>query len=79
MEPLTIPDLEDSVLSALKKRAALDGKSVEQEAAELIKLGLDVRQRNESLVERARRIAAMTPRDVEQTDSTTLIREDRDR
>lgn len=78
MDTLTITDLEDSTLESLRKRAEANGSSVEEEAASLIRLGL-VRAGSLTRRERAEVIAAMTPKGVEQTDSTLLIREDRDR
>ena len=78
MDTLTIADLEDSTIDALRKTADAHGRSPEEEAAMLIRSGLarsDVLSRRE----RADAIAAMTPKGVLQTDSTLLIREDRDR
>ena len=78
MDTLTIADLEESTIDALRKIADAHGRSPEEEAAMLIRSGLarsDVLSRRE----RADAIAAMTPKGVLQTDSTLLIREDRDR
>lgn len=78
MDTLTISDLEDSTLEALRRNAAEHGRTVEQEAAELIRQGLG-RSRILSRRERAEAISAMTPKGVRQTDSTLLVRKDRDR
>lgn len=78
MDTLTITDLEDSTVDSLRKVAAESGNTLEQAAAMMIRSGL---ARNEKLTrsERAAAIRAMTPKGVRQTDSTVLIREDRDR
>ena len=84
MGNLTIRNLDDAVIARLKARASAHHRSLEAELRELLSrasylspriddgIGLD------PLVE-ARRISAMTPKGVVQTDSTLLIREDRDR
>ena len=78
MDTLMITDLEESTVNSLRKSALANGRSPEEEAAMLIRLGL---ARSETLTrrERAEAIAAMTPAGVIQTDSTQLIRADRDR
>ena len=77
MDTLTITDLETSIVESLRRSADAHGRSVEEEAALLIKSGLS---RSDALTrrERAEAISAMTPKGVPQTDSTLLIREDRD-
>jgi plasmid stability protein len=79
MEALTIPDLDDSIFDALKQKAAEEGKTVEEEAVELIRQGLRTAHKSVSLRERAEAIASMTPKGVVQTDSAVLVREGRDR
>lgn len=79
MEPLTISTLDDFTLSILKERALREGKSLDREAADLIRQALDHGRDAETLIARARAISAMTPKGVAQTDSTLLVREDRDR
>jgi hypothetical protein len=78
MDTLTITDLEQSTVDSLRKVAAESGNTLEQAAAMMIRSGL---ARSHSLArwERAAAIRAMTPKGVKQTDSTLLIREDRDR
>jgi plasmid stability protein len=78
MDTLLIPDLENSTVEALRRAAEANGHTVEQEAAMLIRTGL-AHSGTLSRKERADAIAAMTPKGVVQTDSTLLIREDRDR
>ncbi|MCO6051143.1 hypothetical protein NGM99_15265 [Mesorhizobium sp. RP14(2022)] len=80
METLTIPDLDEQTFSSLQEQAQRDGKSVEQEAADLIRQGLRRKAWDPvALVAEAKRIQAMTPKGVKQTDSALLLREDRDR
>ena len=79
MESITISTLDDFTLSVLKQRAANEGKSPEQEAADLIRERLGRGRDAETLIARARTVSAMTPKGVKQTDSADLIREDRDR
>ncbi len=78
MDTLTITDLEKATVDSLRKVAAESGNTVEQAAAMMIRVGL-ARSGVLSRRERAEAIAAMTPEGVKQTDSTLLIREDRDR
>lgn len=78
MDTLNITDLEPTTMELLRKVAAEKGHTVEQEAAMMIRSGL-ARAETLSRRERADAIAAMTPKGVLQTDSTLLIREDRDR
>jgi plasmid stability protein len=74
---LTIRNLEDEVVGALKARAKRNNRSLEAEVREVLR---DVATGGspESLTDLADRIAALTP-DVRQTDSTELVRADRDR
>ena len=77
MDTLKITDLEDSTVEALRQVAEANGHTIEQEAAQLIRSGLAASPRL-TRRQRADAIAAMTPKGVKQTDSTALIREDRD-
>lgn len=79
MDTLTITTLDDFTLSVLRERAASEGKSLEQEAADLIRERLGQGRDVETLIARARAISAMTPPSARQTDSVELIREDRNR
>lgn len=78
MDTLTITDLETSTVNSLRKVAAEGGHTVEQAAAMMIRSGL-ARSGSLERWERAAAIRAMTPNDVKQTDSTLMIREDRER
>jgi hypothetical protein len=75
---LIITELGDSTVEALRKTAQANRRSIEEEAAMLIRIGL-ANSPAVSRLERADAIAAMTPKGVVQTDSTLLIRQDRDR
>lgn len=79
MTDLTIPNVDEATLRALRARARATGRSVEEEARELLSRGADANVDRAELLARADRIRAMTPADVPQTDSADLIREDRDR
>ncbi|MGH6899758.1 MAG: FitA-like ribbon-helix-helix domain-containing protein [Geminicoccaceae bacterium] len=77
MATLTIRNLEDDVVGALKARARRNHRSLEAEVRELLR-DVAVGGSPEFLRDLADRIAALTP-DVPQTDSTELVRADRGR
>jgi plasmid stability protein len=74
---LTVRNVEDEVVAALKARAKRNNRSLEAEVRVLLREAVDRGSRT-SLRELADRIAALTPK-VRQTDSTELVREDRTR
>jgi plasmid stability protein len=76
MANLTIRNLDDEVVAKLKAQAKAHHRSLEAELREILSATVG-RQAREDFLARADRIAAMTP-DVEQTDSTKIIREFRD-
>ena len=77
MASVTIRNLDDDVVAALKHQAREHNRSLEAELR--VVLTREVRgQTREDFLALADRIRAMTP-DVPQTDSAELIREDRDR
>lgn len=78
MANLSIRNVDDHVVERLKKKAKDNGRSLEAELRELLKQAAN-RKSPEELLAIADRISAMTPDDVEQTDSTKIIREFRDR
>ena len=78
MATLTIRNLDDQVVERLKHTAKQHGRSLEAEVRELLKQAAD-RKTPAELLAIADRIAAMTPKGVQQTDSTQIIREFRDR
>jgi plasmid stability protein len=76
MASVTIRNLDDDVVAKLKVRAKANNRSLEAELRQLLSNAVSSSS-PASFLELADRIAAMTP-DVSQTDSTRLIREDRD-
>jgi len=70
--------IEDSLRTRLEESARAHDRTLDEEVSVLLKKGLEIPER-ESLYDAARRIAAMTPKGVEQTDSVEMLREDRDR
>lgn len=79
MNAITIDKLSPQTLKSIEERARAHNKSIEDEAAAILEqatndaVRIDLRRR---IVDR---IAAMTPKGVVQTDSTLLIRQDRDK
>ncbi len=76
MAQVIVRNLDDGVVAALKRKAKLHGCSLEQELRDI--LSRAARPSAEERAALARRIRAMTPPGVAQTDSARLIREDRD-
>lgn len=76
MATLTIRNLDDEVVEKLKQRAKAHHRSLEAEVRVLL-IEAASRPSREEFFKQAERIRAMTP-NVPQTDSTELIREDRD-
>ena len=73
-------DLDRETLEALAQQAEAHGKSVDQEASDIVRERVGhIAKHDVDFVAWARRIRAMTPKGVPQTDSVQLIREDRDR
>lgn len=68
-------ELDDATIQAIEARAKESGKSVDGEAAELIRLGLQAVASRQTLIERARAFRESLP--PQSTDSLTLLREDR--
>jgi antitoxin FitA len=77
LSTLTVRNVEDDVVAALKARAKRNNRSLEAEVRALLRDAVDRGSRT-SLRELADQIAALTPK-VPQTDSTEMIREDRAR
>ena len=77
MANLTVRNLDDQVVERLKTRARDNQRSLEAEVRVLLTEATE-RPAASTFRALAEKIAAMTP-DVPQTDSTKLIREDRDR
>lgn len=71
--------IDDDVLEEVAAAARARGVSSESFAQQLLLEGLRGCKSKESLRHLMESIASMTPRNVEQTDSVELLREDRDR
>lgn len=78
MNAINIRIDDETLVSRLSRLADVHKRSVEAEALEIIRSALAEEVRFDRLAI-ADRIAAMTPKGRLQTDSTVLIREDRDR
>lgn len=80
MGEIVLREIDDGVTQRLAQLASDNGRSIEDQAKLLLTEAVDMRStmRNNRRA-MAERIAAMTPKGVKQTDSTILIREDRDR
>lgn len=70
--------VDDATMRQLEQDAQRHGRSISDEAAERLRASLPPLTKAE-IVAGFEAIAAMTPKGVKQTDSTLLIREDRDR
>lgn len=78
MATVTIRNLEDRIVRKLKARAKANHRSLEAELRELLSSAVRRQEGMRRFLAKADRIAAMTPK-VSQTDSASLIREDRNR
>jgi antitoxin FitA len=76
---ITIPDLDDRVVDKIKDLAEEHNHSVESEIKDILQQAAEALVHDRSLVEIADAIAALTPKDLPQTDSAILLREDRAR
>jgi plasmid stability protein len=76
MGQVIVRKLDDQVIAAHKRRAAARGVSLEQQLRDV--LAEAARPSRAELIADMRRIRCMTPRKLT-TDSTDLIREERDR
>ncbi len=78
MGSLTIRNLDDHVIQALKAEAKANQRSMEAEARHALRERFNRRLRMVRLRERSDALSRLTA-DVPQTDSVLLLREDRDR
>ena len=78
MGNLTIRNLDDRVIDALKARAKANQRSLEAEVRYLLTQRVDRRVRMADFRERSAQIARMSA-GTPQTDSVELLREDRER
>lgn len=79
MAKLIIDQLEETMITRLVELAAANRLSVEELAKELLIEAMRMVDKRDERLKIADRIAAMTPKNVVQTDSAILVREDRDR
>lgn len=79
MASVTIRNLDDEVVRTLKEQAKGHNRSLEAELRQLLIETAGLQKKREAFWKNADRIRKMTPKDRPQTDSTKLIREDRDR
>jgi hypothetical protein len=79
MAQLLIDHLDDETAAKLADLAAANRLSVEEQATKLLVDAVGSIGRRDRRIELADRIAAMTAKDIAQTDSLALLREDRSR
>ena len=79
MTQIVLEDVDEAVVAKLADLAQTNRLSLEEQARRLLVEAVDILDRRRRRLEIADRIAAMTPKGVVQTDSTILLREDRDR
>jgi hypothetical protein len=79
MTQIVLEDVDEAVIAKLADLAQTNRLSLEEQARRLLVEAVDMLDRRRRRLEIADRIAAMTPKGVVQTDSTILLREDRDR
>jgi plasmid stability protein len=77
MTDILIRDVDEDLVQALEARARAHARSLEREVIDLLSRGLAADLTWDQKLADVRRIAAMTPGDVAQTDSVVLLREDR--
>ncbi|HME24065.1 MAG TPA: plasmid stabilization protein [Acetobacteraceae bacterium] len=76
MAQVLVRNLDEQVVTALRRKAELHGHSLEQELR--LALTAAARLTPEERLALARRVRSLTPANVKQTDSAELIRQDRD-
>jgi len=79
MTQIVLDHVDEAVLARLAELAKANRLSIEEQAQELLVEALNMIDRRRRRLEMADRIAAMTPKGIGQTDSTLLLRENRDR
>lgn len=78
MSTLTLRDLDDAVIAAIRERAVEKARTVEAEAADILVQAVRPSRTQAELWDEVETIAAMMPRSVTQTDSVAMLRNDRD-
>jgi antitoxin FitA len=79
MTAITVRNISDETFARIKESAALNQRTVEDEAAAILERAVEKSLMANERYLLLKQIAAMTPKDVPQTDSVDLLREDRDR
>jgi plasmid stability protein len=79
MAVIHIENVDERTMRSIRLRAKLSGRSFEEEVRALLAEAAKPKMTSEEFAAEARRIQAMTPKGVAQTDSTEIIRELRDR
>lgn len=79
MTQIVLEHIDEAIVAKLAELARANRVSVEEQAQRLLIEAVDMVDRRRRRLEIADRIAAMTPKGIVQTDSTILLREDRDR
>jgi predicted transcriptional regulator len=72
-------EVSDDLYGRLSDLAQVDKVSLDEEAERMLRSAIELRVDRVERVAEFQRIAAMTPKNVTQTDSVVLLREDRDR
>ncbi len=78
MTQIVLEHVEEAVVAKLAELARTNRLSVVEQAHRLLVEAVDMADRRRRRLEIADRIAAMTPKGIVQTESTILLREDRD-
>jgi plasmid stability protein len=71
--------IEDDLRTRIEDLAKSNARSLDEEISDLLTKAVNNERSRESFADIARRIAAMTPKNVVQTSSVEMLREDRDR
>lgn len=79
MGAIHIENVDEQILHSIRLRAKLHNRSFEDEVRSLLAEATATRTPRGEFLAEARRIRAMTPKGVQQTDSTEIIRELRDK
>lgn len=75
MNAITIRTISAETVARIEELAALHHRTVEEEAAAILETAVSSRSARLAVIDR---IACMTPKGVQQSDSTAIIREARD-
>ncbi|MFO1101926.1 MAG: hypothetical protein U1E20_03355 [Methylocystis sp.] len=78
MNAITIKSISAEAAARIEELAAIHHRTIEEEAADILERAVGKLPDRAARLVAVDRIAAMTPNDVEQTDSTAIIREARD-